>query len=875
MPNGLFAKLQLQHNSLATAKPEMSGYNHLPLEPPPYVPDSDDESAPLRSGTDTGTGTSTETARPFEPFEIEEPLANGSGSRAGGLRDATINSTQEVFNRAGEAGQRFADTFSSKVVMPITNALDPLCAAYRALHVRFDQLVGKIGNPLIVKRLFYVIVVASVVYVVTLSGLYPESAGSYNGDFFDQQQLQQFVDDNVDVKRMEENLQYFSSMPHVAGTAGDLTLARYFERIMKDAGVSVEEFSEFSSYAEYGANQSLKLYKGNDVVFESPLIEQTDEKKAQKEVKRAEKTEQTESISGTAQKAQTTDADPLLSFNPGSCSGTSTGHLVYANYGTRDDFKFLVESQVDLTGSVVMMKYHGADSATGESIQEGMKVNIARGLGAIAVLFISDPRNGAYTMDTVERHGMDISRVRPGNSAGQDMEDSMERLDSLPEIPAVPISWREAVPLLKTLESLGIQAPDSWKLNFAGEPWTGSKDTEYSVEVTLDPAKRPQKAMWNVIGKIKGREQDELAVVIGAQRDAVSEGTIYPNTGSTILVELIALFAELQHAFNWKPLRSIYFASFDGTEYNLAGSTNLASQKVHTLRREAYAYIDLSDAVSGTSKLGVSAHPMLWSTIRKSLRLVQDPVHNRTLDGAVEGMETLRDASKNYIPFMSYLGVPSMELRFYGDDYAKGSAQDSFEAFKSKNVDEGMEAHKALSAALAKIVLALVEEPMIPFDIVEFAKAMDHYLRDLGDYAEAKKMKLDTSGVLKELLRLKDAGRQYDSWLQAWQEIVTSSGGTEPTLLSVNRWTWNSKLSQIEKSMLADPGVRGREWYKNHAFGPQLWGPDGLRSDGSAYEWGTFPGVRDAIFEGDEELARVQLDHVRQLFDILTRGFGT
>ena len=149
---------------------------------------------------------------------------------------------------------------------------------------------------------------------------------------------------------------------------------------------------------------------------------------------------------------------------------------------------------------------------------------------------------------------------------------------STPKIPSLPISYQDALPLLTALNGYGPKASDF------GSAWQGGglshKGIEYNIGPTPDDVvlnlmneqEYVTTPLWNVIGIINGTIPDE-AVVIGNHRDAwIAGGAGDPNSGSAALNEAIRSFGKAVEA-GYKPLRTIVFASWDGEEYNLIGST--------------------------------------------------------------------------------------------------------------------------------------------------------------------------------------------------------------------------------------------------------------------------------------------------------------
>jgi N-acetylated-alpha-linked acidic dipeptidase len=79
--------------------------------------------------------------------------------------------------------------------------------------------------------------------------------------------------------------------------------------------------------------------------------------------------------------------------------------------------------------------------------------------------------------------------------------------------------------------------------------------------------------------------------VVGNHRDAwVAGGAADPNSGSAVLNEAIRSFGEALRQ-GWKPLRTIVFASWDGEEYGLIGSTEWVEEYLPWLDNANVAYI--------------------------------------------------------------------------------------------------------------------------------------------------------------------------------------------------------------------------------------------------------------------------------------------
>lgn len=67
-------------------------------------------------------------------------------------------------------------------------------------------------------------------------------------------------------------------------------------------------------------------------------------------------------------------------------------------------------------------------------------------------------------------------------------------------------------------------------------------------------------------------------------------GAADPNSGSAVINEVIRSFGKALE-MGWKPLRTIVFASWDGEEYGLVGSTEWVEEYLPWLDDANVAYI--------------------------------------------------------------------------------------------------------------------------------------------------------------------------------------------------------------------------------------------------------------------------------------------
>lgn len=91
-------------------------------------------------------------------------------------------------------------------------------------------------------------------------------------------------------------------------------------------------------------------------------------------------------------------------FHGHSKSGNVKGPLVYANYGSRDDFKRLRDLGIDLRGSIALVRYYGSQG------DRALKVKAAEEAGAVGCIIYSDPAESGFLLgnDTVQRGAVSL-----------------------------------------------------------------------------------------------------------------------------------------------------------------------------------------------------------------------------------------------------------------------------------------------------------------------------------------------------------------------------------------------------------------------------------------------------------------------------------
>ena len=355
-----------------------------------------------------------------------------------------------------------------------------------------------------------------------------------------------------DEKQVREWSKYYTAGPHLAGK--NFSQAEWTKDRWVEFGVEDTNIIAYDIYVNYPRGHRLALLETDEeditsVKYEASLVEDI-----------------------LDDDPSTNLTNRIPTFHGYSASGNVTGQYVFANYGTFKDYDDLVQANVSLDGKIALVKY-------GHCFR-GLKIKRAQELGMIGVLIYSDPGDDGVTEKTnatypegparepssVERGSTQFLSFAPGDptTPGYPSLPGAKRADDLshaiPRIPSLPISFADALPLLKALNGHG---PKSTDFN---EWWQtgglGYKGVDYNIgpsppHLTLNLVNDQEYVttpFWNVIGIINGTISDEV-VILGNHRDAwIAGGAADPNSGSAAFNELIRGFGiALKHG--WKPQR--------------------------------------------------------------------------------------------------------------------------------------------------------------------------------------------------------------------------------------------------------------------------------------------------------------------------------
>jgi N-acetylated-alpha-linked acidic dipeptidase len=684
-----------------------------------------------------------------------------------------------------------------------------------------------------------------------------------------QRGLETQLDATVDAAEMDGWLKRLSATPHHVGSPVSRENAEFIADLLTSWGYDTE-------IAEYEI--LLPVPKVREVELVAPTTYS------------ATLTEDT-----LAEDPSTAVRETLLPpYNAFSRDGEVEAELVFVNYGIPEDYEILERYGIDVTGKIAIAKY-------GRSWR-GIKPKLAGEKGAIGTIIYSDPADDGYGAGDVYPRGpfknesgvqrgsvMDMPTY-PGDvlTPGRGATKRAQRLDredapTITEIPVLPISYRDALPLLSAMG--GEVVPDEWR---GGLPITyhlGPGPARVRMKAEFD---WKMVTAYNVIARLEGSDYPEEWVIRGNHHDGWNHGAADPLSGLVAMLaeaKGVAWLAKAGHS----PLRTIIYAAWDAEEPGLIGSTEWAEHHADDLKEHAVAYLNTDGSSRGF--LGIGGSHVLERFLNQVSEELNDPFSDITLKERSRAYQMVNGSDKDraeakdredlriypmgsgsdYTPFLQHLGIASANLGFGGEaaDGSYHTLYDTYEHF-TKFRDPGLVYGATLAKVTARATLRLANAPRLPFEFIGFADNISLYVSELEELADnmrsqtAKTNQLIEDGIyaaaldpnktlgppvarepvphfsfapLKNaLLRLEQAAGEFDA------AAVSGTATSE----EINRLLYTS-----ERLLTRDAGLDGRGWYKHHIYAPGFYTGYGVK---------TIPGVREAIEQREYDKVGPQID---------------
>ena len=273
------------------------------------------------------------------------------------------------------------------------------------------------------------------------------------------------------------------------------------------------------------------------------------------------------------------DAGQLPSFNAYSADGDVTADLVYVNYGIPEDYEQLAKLGVDVKGKIVdcpLRPQLARDQAEGRAGSTARSAASSTPIPRRRLLSGDVFPTGAFRPEQgVQRGSVMDMPIYPGDPltpgwalrGGRQEARSREESKTLLKIPVLPISYGDALPLLRSLRARSRRKPGAGRCR--SRITSGPGASKVHMKLAFDWRERP---LYNVIARIPGAQYPDEWIIHGNHHDAWVNGASDPTSGNVALMETARGLAELVKT-GWKPKRTIVIASWDGEEWGLLGST--------------------------------------------------------------------------------------------------------------------------------------------------------------------------------------------------------------------------------------------------------------------------------------------------------------
>jgi len=545
-----------------------------------------------------------------------------------------------------------------------------------------------------------------------------------------------------------------------------------------------------------------------------------------------------------------------------SASGEVTAPVVYANNGNPKDYEQLHRKGISVKGKIVLVRYSNPYS------YRGFKALTAEREGAAALLIFSDPiddgdgRGPTFPLGPwgpashIQRGAITYDFMVPGDpltpgwaSVPGAKRIPIEQAVSVPKIIAVPLSWRDAKPLLENMD--GPRAPKEWQGGIPVVYRMGGERVRVHVKAQMDTS---VKANYVVEARIRGSEFPDEWVILGNHRDAWEFGGVDPSSGTASMLELSRALGELKRQ-GFRPRRTLVICSWDGEEYALTGSTEWGEQFADELRQKAVAYLNVDSSASGPNFQGdavASLAPLLVEVSRS----LQDP-SGKTLYQAWRDYRQRESASKrplrddeladtrigsgsDHTVFLNFLGIPTVGLHFDGPYGVYHSMYDSF-FWMNHFGDPGYRYHRLMAQLWGVLALRLANAEILPFDFDSYGDHVRLFVTELGHRTGVlrRKSRVSLDSLRERISEFQIAGRDFN---RAVTSALASGQLSAQLTIKVNR-----QLMEVERNWLHAEGIPGRPWFKHLLYAARY-----------TYAHLELPGLTEAVEAGKWDVAKEQ-----------------
>lgn len=598
------------------------------------------------------------------------------------------------------------------------------------------------------------------------------------------------------------------SEPHVAGTPGDEREVARLAEAFRAMGLEVEEH-EFWAYLCRPVSAVLQVVTpvAVDLVVKEDIL-----------------------------KEDPFTAHPELTpgWNAYSGTGDVTAEVVYANFGTKADFRRLADLGVDVKGKIVLARYGGNF--------RGYKAKFAQEAGAAGLIIYTDPADSGYCKGLMYPEGgfagptciqrgsiLTLDYVGDPLTPFTEATKDAQRLDpkdlALPRIPVQPVGWSSAQQIIGRMK--GTAVPEGWQggLPF---PYRLTGGPELTVRLKVEQERSITKTA-NVIAKLKGTRWPDEMMIVGCHHDAWGFGAADPLAGTIVLMEAARCISDAAKAGHG-PARTMVFAAWGAEEYGIIGSTEWVEANRDALVKNAVGYINLDMASMGV-EFGSAATPSMQRVIADVARLVPqargkegetvfDSWAARSKGSQAQGGVRFGDlgGGSDHEAFVCHVGVGAAGFSSGGSQGTSyHSTYDNLQWYRQVVGDDYAPA--LMNTRMTMLTASrLADAPILPLDFRGYGRETRRHLQELVKRAGEIPFPSAT-GVTQALVQ---AVKPLEDRATAYGVLAGVAAGNLRQLMSSDVTPGDAELAAInrrilsmDRAWLSDGGVPGRPWFRN------------------------------------------------------------
>jgi len=491
---------------------------------------------------------------------------------------------------------------------------------------------------------------------------------------------------------MEEHMKLFCSVPHRAGTEENKTVGDAILRRLSELGLQV-------SVDEHRVNlyepQKPQLFLTSPDTVELIVSEKVLEEDPYSRVAGSE--------------------FPFFAYSP---EGNVEAEVIYANFGTREDYAYLKKQGIRIAGKIALVRAQG--------ICRSMKDLTAEEEGIAGLLLFPELRDqgmkklpypkGSHLNEWTAQRG---SLLKYFLYPGDPLNAQATGVDTLPRVPAIPISEHNASEIFKRMK--GPSGPEEWRGLMPGVVYSLGSGPVRARMITggrIEP-----RTIRNLFATLPGRNPSGPSVLVGNHYDAWVYGASDPGSGTAVVLETAEALAQLKKE-NWEPERNVNFVFWDAEEYGLIGSSSWVNAHLREIRSQVAAHFYIDSVRSKHFKGYVS--PALRTMLEIALQKVNDPEQGRPFS-EIQGEMDLPGFSDDTAPFTGFAGIPTAQISFgtyYGMYHSLYDNLNWMDRFS----DPGYWYRATLAKIMTLYVAQFAGDLVLPYDFAGISTQVHNWL---------------------------------------------------------------------------------------------------------------------------------------------------